>query len=153
MCDAAVSDMLCTGVRVREALAPVAGCGTGARDPVAPMQERAIRIAMDDGGMTDEALAAATARLSGGAAVPRETLLEFAWKFTERSQHGAAVHAFLGAGCPGDALAIVEQHAVRGPPGPPDFPVCPPSLPATGPVPPPANRHVFPPPQLASMFT
>lgn len=80
------------------------------------VQERAIRIAMDDDTASDAALAAATAGLSGDAAVPRETLLEFARKFAERSQHSAAAHAYLAAGCPSDAIDIVERHAVRGPP-------------------------------------
>lgn len=80
------------------------------------LQERAIRIAMEGDGASEEALAAATADLAGDAAVPRETLLEFARKFADRAQHSAAVHAYLAAGCPGDALDVVEQHGVRCPP-------------------------------------
>jgi len=80
------------------------------------LQERAIRIAMEGDGASEEALAAATADLASDAAVPRETLLEFARKFADRAQHSAAVHAYLAAGCPGDALDVVEQHGVRCPP-------------------------------------
>lgn len=78
------------------------------------LQERALRITMEDPDSNDATAATAAAALScgGDSAVSPSALLEFAQRFAARGQHAAAAHAYVGAGRPLQALEVVEMHEV-----------------------------------------